>query len=88
MSRQLVNYFETAYENDKRIRFWVKGINDDGDNSDPLTMYVKEVFINPDGTLEGLGLWADLNDGTWEYYSWRSIVKFGYGDRDQKGVDV
>ena len=83
MSVQLVKFFEEAYEEETRIRFWVKGINDDDNNGYPLTMYVKDVFISPDGGLEGLGLWADLDDGTWEYYPWNSIVKFGYGDRDQ-----
>lgn len=81
MSIQLVQYFEQAYENDVKLRFWFRDINM---HDDAIVRYVKEVFINPDGSLLGLGLSNELADSAWEYYAWDTAAKFGYSERDQE----
>lgn len=80
MSVQLVKFFEEISEEDVRLRFWFKEIKD---SDEPISMYVKEIFINPDGSLLALGLGYSKEDSRWEYYRWDTAAKFRYADEDQ-----
>ena len=84
MMSDLTKFFHNAHNNNVKLRFWFE----DNINDDARLMYVKDIFANSKGDLEGLVLGTDKDKNhKWEHFRWNDIVKFGYADIDQDVSD-